>query len=221
MYDLPALIDLLTRISTRKVRVVEVETPAPSPFAASMLFGYVGAFMYNDDAPSPKDVPPHCRWTPACSPSSSAASTCASCSTRGHRIGGRPAAAHRPERAARDADDVVDLLRWLGPLSTDQIAARCIGEADLPTLLDTLVRSGSLITVTHRGHPYSPRWKTPPGSATHWNPCPAGSSGCLPRAARRPVGDLIHRYACTHGPFTTANAADHLGMAVAVVRDTF
>ena len=33
VYDLPALIDLLTRISTRKVRVVEVETPAPSPFA--------------------------------------------------------------------------------------------------------------------------------------------------------------------------------------------
>ncbi|MBR7538832.1 hypothetical protein KC221_21790, partial [Mycobacterium tuberculosis] len=51
VYDLPSLTDLLTRIRSRRVRLTEVETPSPSPFAASLLFGYVGAFMYNDDAP--------------------------------------------------------------------------------------------------------------------------------------------------------------------------
>ncbi len=51
VYDLPALIDLLRSISGRRVRIVEVATETPSPFAASLLFGYVGAFMYEDDAP--------------------------------------------------------------------------------------------------------------------------------------------------------------------------
>ena len=31
--------------------MVEVETPEASPFAKSLLFGYVGAFMYEGDAP--------------------------------------------------------------------------------------------------------------------------------------------------------------------------
>ena len=30
---------------------MEVETPAPSPFARSLLFSYVGAFMYEGDSP--------------------------------------------------------------------------------------------------------------------------------------------------------------------------
>src|SRR5690606_18336044 len=51
VYDLPALLDLLARIRARRIRVVETETPSPSPFAASLLFGYVSAFMYADDAP--------------------------------------------------------------------------------------------------------------------------------------------------------------------------
>ena len=33
------------------MRLVEVETATPSPFAASLLFGYVGAFMYEGDSP--------------------------------------------------------------------------------------------------------------------------------------------------------------------------
>src|SRR5207237_6413358 len=38
-------------VESRQVRVVEVETAEPSPFARSLLFGYVAAFMYEGDAP--------------------------------------------------------------------------------------------------------------------------------------------------------------------------
>ena len=38
-------------LAGRAVRLVEVETSAPSPFARSLLFGYVGAFMYEGDSP--------------------------------------------------------------------------------------------------------------------------------------------------------------------------
>ena len=38
-------------LAGRKIRLVEVETPTPSPFGRSLLFRYVGAFMYEGDAP--------------------------------------------------------------------------------------------------------------------------------------------------------------------------
>ena len=51
VYDVPELIAVHRSLESRTVRLAEVETVAPSPFADSLLFSYVGAFMYNDDAP--------------------------------------------------------------------------------------------------------------------------------------------------------------------------
>ena len=51
VFDVPALTELMGRIRSREVRIVEVETPVPSPFASSLQFSYVAAFMYEGDAP--------------------------------------------------------------------------------------------------------------------------------------------------------------------------
>ncbi|MGH3911060.1 MAG: DEAD/DEAH box helicase, partial [Pseudonocardiaceae bacterium] len=51
VYDLPGLRELMSDVRARRVRVVEVATPSPSPFARSLLFGYVGMFLYELDAP--------------------------------------------------------------------------------------------------------------------------------------------------------------------------
>ena len=51
VYDLPGLRQLMADVAARKVRVVEVATQSPSPFARSLLFGYVGMFLYELDAP--------------------------------------------------------------------------------------------------------------------------------------------------------------------------
>ena len=51
VYDLPALRDLFGRLARRQIRLVEVETPRPSPFANALLFDYVGTFMYEGDSP--------------------------------------------------------------------------------------------------------------------------------------------------------------------------
>src|SRR5207302_4473326 len=50
-FDLDALRELLTAIRARSVRVVAVDTDRASPFAASLLFDYVGQFIYEGDAP--------------------------------------------------------------------------------------------------------------------------------------------------------------------------
>src|ERR1700760_4147378 len=51
VYDVPGLVGLMRDLAGRSVRVVEVETPSASPFARSLLFGYVGMFLYEGDAP--------------------------------------------------------------------------------------------------------------------------------------------------------------------------
>src|SRR6201999_2122496 len=51
VFDVPALVALLRELAGRKIRIVEVETQSPSPFSRALLFRYVGAFMYEGDAP--------------------------------------------------------------------------------------------------------------------------------------------------------------------------
>ena len=51
VFDMPALVDTLQRVARRDIRVVGVDTPLPSPFAASLLFSYVATFLYDGDAP--------------------------------------------------------------------------------------------------------------------------------------------------------------------------
>src|SRR5699024_8237423 len=49
VYDLEAFTTLLGRIASREIRVTEVVTAEPSPFARNLLFGYVGQFLYEGD----------------------------------------------------------------------------------------------------------------------------------------------------------------------------
>ena len=51
VYDLPALTALHKDLDAKKVRISEVETETPSPFARTLLFGYVAQFLYDGDSP--------------------------------------------------------------------------------------------------------------------------------------------------------------------------
>ena len=51
VFDLDGLIEVQRQLAARTIRLVEVETREPSPFAKSLLFGYVGAFVYEGDVP--------------------------------------------------------------------------------------------------------------------------------------------------------------------------
>ena len=43
---MPALVALMKDLWSRTIKVTEVSTSQPSPFALSLLFGYVAAFLY-------------------------------------------------------------------------------------------------------------------------------------------------------------------------------
>src|SRR6266545_5637927 len=51
VFDMPGLLEILSGIRSRSIRVVTVDTRTPSPFAAALLFNYVANFIYEGDAP--------------------------------------------------------------------------------------------------------------------------------------------------------------------------
>src|SRR5262249_52819874 len=51
VFDMPALVGTLRAVATRAIRVHTADTPTPSPFASSLLFGFVANYIYDGDAP--------------------------------------------------------------------------------------------------------------------------------------------------------------------------
>lgn len=125
VFDTPALVGLMREVAARSLRVVEVETPSPSPFASSLLFGYVAAFLYNGDVPLAE------RRAQVLSLDSSLLAELLGEADLRELID--PAALAQvtaeltrlaPQRHARDAEGVADLLRIVGDLTTGEALAR-------------------------------------------------------------------------------------------------
>lgn len=52
VFDMPALVSMLTAFESGEIQVQHVQTSAPSPFARSLVFSYIAAFLYEGDAPA-------------------------------------------------------------------------------------------------------------------------------------------------------------------------
>ncbi|MEZ0362214.1 ATP-dependent helicase [Mycobacterium sp. pUA109] len=220
VYDVPALTSLMTQIAQRRVRVVEVETATPSPFAASLLFGYVGAFMYEGDSPLAERR---------------AAALTLDATLLAELLGrvelrelldpdvvaatGRQLQHLSPDRAARDAEGVADLLRLLGPLTADEVAARS-GGAEVGGWLEGLRAAKRAVTVSFAGQTWWTaiedigRLRDGIGIAV-----PIGVPVSFTEPVTDPLAELLGRYARTRGPFTTAAAAARFGLGPRVAAD--
>jgi ATP-dependent Lhr-like helicase len=220
VYDVPTLCDVMNRIAQRQIRLLEVETATPSPFAASLLFGYVGAFMYEGDSPLAE------RRAAALSLDSVLlAELLGRVELRElldpQVIESTVAALQHlaPDRAARDAEAVSDLLRLLGPLTEDEIAQRSTAD-DVGGWVDGLRAARRALTVTFAGQTW---WvaiedmgllRDGVGIAV-----PVGVPASFTGSVADPLGELLGRYARTHGPFTTGEAAARFGLGVRVTAD--
>ncbi|CAN5198090.1 ATP-dependent helicase [soil metagenome] len=220
VYDVPMLIDLMKRIASRRVRVVEVESATPSPFAASLLFGYVGAFMYEGDSPLAE------RRAAALSLDSTLlAELLGRVELRELLDPDVVVATDRQlqhltdERAARDAEAVADLLRLLGPLSEEEIAARSTA-SDAGGWLEGLRAAKRALTVAFAGQSWwvaiedIGRLRDGVGVAV-----PVGVPASFTESVADPLGELLGRYARTRGPFSTADAAARFGLGLRVAAD--
>ncbi|MGW0162696.1 ATP-dependent helicase [Mycobacterium sp. NPDC003323] len=220
VYDVPALTELMAQVAQRRVRMLEVETATPSPFAAAALFGYVGAFMYEGDSPLAERR---------------AAALSLDTVLLAELLGrvelhdlldpdvvvatARQLQHLEPDRAARDAEGVADLLRLLGPLTQEEIAERAT-TADIGGWLEGLREARRALTVSYAG-------------ATWWVAVedvgllrdgvgvavPVWVPVSLTESVADPLADLLGRYARTHGPFSTDDAAARFGLGLRVTSD--
>ncbi|MDJ0458068.1 ATP-dependent helicase [Arthrobacter sp. NQ7] len=243
VYDLPALKDIAASVERRELRIVQTTTQQPSPFAKSLLFGYVAQFLYEGDSPLAERR----------------AAALALDSTLLNELLGRVElrelldakvieATERelqrlaPDRRARGMEGVADLLRLLGPLTAEEAADRLQGTApageavQMPEPAETppveaaatvpeaaahlaaLQRANRAIKVNIGG---VERFAAVEDAARLRDaigvPLPMGVPLAFIEPVADPLGDLVSRYARTHGPFTAAEAAGRLGLGVAVV----
>ncbi|MBS1907357.1 MAG: ATP-dependent helicase, partial [Actinobacteria bacterium] len=243
VYDLPSLRRLATGIAERRIRLVEVQTAQPSPFARDLLFGYVGAFMYEGDSPLAERRAAALSVDPA---------------LLGELLGTvelrelldpdvivqfeREAQRVEPSRRVRGIEGVADLLRLLGPLDADEVAERLepAGARDvLPRILSersetkgatvseaaahlaALVDARRAIEVTIGGVRRvaaiedAGRLRDALGV-----PLPVGIPVAFLEPVADPLGDLVARHARTHGPFLGSAVAARFGLGAAIVRQT-
>jgi ATP-dependent helicase Lhr and Lhr-like helicase len=227
VFDVPGLSALMREIGSRTVRLVEVETPTPSPFARSLMFGYVAQFLYEGDSPLAERRAAALSLDPT---------LLAELLGRGEGAALRdlldPAALARTEselqrlaegRRCRGLEDVADLVRVLGAQPHQAILERCVEgttSKDVSAWLVDLESDRRLIRVRIAGEE---RWAAIEDAGRLRDALgvalPVGVPQVFLESVPDPLGDLIARYARTHGPFTARDVADRFGLGMAVVAD--
>jgi ATP-dependent helicase Lhr and Lhr-like helicase len=213
VFDLPALLEVLRAIASRQIHVVQVETPVASPFASSLLFDYIAGYMYEGDAPLAE------RRASALTLDRELLAELLGSDELRELID--PDALDELElelqrladgRRARDLDEVHDLLREIGDLRVDEVAARCTAE-DVSALLTALAAARRAYTVRIAGEE---RWVAAEDAARFRDglgiPPPSGLPEAFGEPVDRPLVDLVARYARTHGPFGVDDVATRLGL---------
>jgi ATP-dependent Lhr-like helicase len=218
VFDLAALRELMERIERRDVRLVEVDTPAPSPFASALQFGYVAAFMYEGDQPLAER-----RAQALTLDRRVLAELLGTAELRELVDAGALADLElelqrlAPGRRIRDAEDLHDALRDLGDLSVAEAAAR----GAEPAWVEELLRARRALRLRVAGEERlvaaedAARYRDALGAAL-----PPGVPDAFLAPVADPLGDLVSRYARTHGPFHAGDLATRLGLGVAVVEET-
>jgi len=216
VYDVAGLRSLMADIAARTVRVVEVHTESASPFARSLLFGYVGEFLYNTDTPLAER-----RAAALALDSTLLAELLGSESLRELLDADVIAEVEADlqqlpaERHARGVEGAADLLRVLGDLTPGEAAARGV----VASWLAELEAAGRAVRVRVAGEE---RWVAVEDAARVRDALGCELPEGLPAAFLEPAGDpvpeLLARYARRHGPFTAARAASRFGLGVAVVQ---
>ncbi|MGH9176925.1 MAG: Lhr family helicase, partial [Acidimicrobiales bacterium] len=215
VFDLPALVSLMSDVRARAVRMVPVDTPAPSPFASSLAFSYVASFMYEGDAPLAE------RRAQALTLDRRMLAELVGSDELRELIDPAALAQLEAELQALDVrrwaptlDGAADLLRRLGDLTPAELDARCT-----TPFAGALVRGRRAVAVRVAGEDRlivaedAGRYRDALGVAP-----PRG----VPEAFLEPVPDaltqLVRRWARVHGPFRTAEPAERFGVPVELVR---
>ncbi|MFK7957933.1 MAG: DEAD/DEAH box helicase [Lysobacterales bacterium] len=212
VFDLPGLKSLLRDIASRQVSVDDIETPSASPFAKSLVFAYVAAYLYEQDAPLAERK---------------AQALTLDRALLGELLGQAElrdlidrdvleqleAELQRltDDYQARDADDLHDLLRRLGELTQEELQQR--SPEPVEPWLESLKDQRRAIPVSINEQPH---WIAAEDAGLYRDALGTVAPGGLPDAFMDPVDGplerLARRYARHRGPFLTRQPAQRWGL---------
>ncbi len=227
VFDLPALAGILRAIERRELRVQAVETRRASPFASSLLFDYIAAYMYEGDAPALD------RRAQALALDRDLLRELLGADELRDLLDPDALAELEielagldPERAVTGPDGLHDLLRRLGDLDAGEIAARVQGPdpaaraADAVAWTAQLARERRAALVRIAGEE---RWIAAEDAGRYRDGVGAVPPPGIPDAFLAPVrdalGGLLARWARRHGPFLAEAPAARWGLPRGVVED--
>jgi len=217
VFDVSALVETLRKVRDRSIRVVVADTEKPSPFAGSLLFRYVANFLYDGDAPLAERR----------------AQALAIDQAQLRALLGEPELRelldndalaqvelelqHLDDRhKAKSIDALHDLLLRIGDLSEDEVGARFIGEPR--SAIRELSQARRIIEITVAKEK---RWIAAEDASRYRDalgaPLPQGIAERFLQPVADPIGDLVLRYARTHGPLTPVEVSRRYAIGVAAV----
>ena len=144
VFDVPGLRELLAAIRRREVRVSQVESRTASPFAASLLFSYVGNFIYDGDAPL-AERRAHALTIDQAQLRELLGETELRHLLDSEAISEIESEAGRANVRLRHADDLHDLLIAIGDLDLSEITDRSDNSKIIETWLSQLKRQGRVV----------------------------------------------------------------------------
>src|SRR5699024_4492707 len=125
--DMAGLRELMAEVRAQRIRLVSAHTDVASPFARSLLFGYVGKFLYETDAPLAE------RRSAALSLDSTLLAELLGTEAVRELLDPEVVTATEyslqrldGQQQPRGVEETADLLRFLGDLSTEEASARGI-----------------------------------------------------------------------------------------------
>ena len=219
VFDLSALREVMDGLASGSIKMSEVRTAAPSPFAAPLVFGYLGEHLYEGDLPHAERQASLLSVDPTLL--GELLGTGAVEDMLDTEVVARTVAELQRTAdgwKARGAEGVADLLRELGPLTVEEIAVRTEG-GEVAVLLADLEAAHRAFSAVISGEKRwaaaddGPRLSAVLGIVT---PLWAQREGKL----SRPLDGLAARFARTHGPFDSEEAACTLGVGVALAAES-
>jgi ATP-dependent Lhr-like helicase len=211
VFDVPALREVLTLVSSRRIRLVHVDTAASSPMASSLLFNWIAAYMYEGDAPLAE------RRAAALALDRDLLRELLGAEELRELLDPGVLADVELElqcltdgRRARTADELHDVLRRVGDLTAAEVDLRV--ESGGSAMIAQLVSERRAIEVTIAGES---RFAAADDAARYRDALgcslPLGLPMAFTEPVPRPLEELVARFARTHGPFLANDVARRFG----------
>jgi ATP-dependent Lhr-like helicase len=215
VFDMPALMETLRNIGSRSLRVHTADSRTPSPFASALLFSYVANYIYDGDAPLAE------RRAQALSIDQDQLRELMGDADLRELLDINAIEETEEQLQcvvetyrARNMDGVHDLLLRLGDLTRVELRLRCVTE-EVADTVEKLVRARRALEVQVAGERRliavedAARYRDALGV-----PLPPGLPSAFLQEAPHALVDLMRRFARTHGPFTTNEAAVRFDLPV-------